>query len=53
MKPVDPYSLRIGTAETTEILPLRMSVLRDGTPSQDPRYPEDDLDITKIGRAHV
>lgn len=46
MKPVDPHSLRIGTAETTEILPLRMSVLRDGTPSQDPRYPEDDLDIT-------
>ena len=38
--------LRIGTATTAEILPLRMKVLRDGTPSQDPRYPEDDLDIT-------
>lgn len=38
--------LAIGTATTVEILPLRMKVLRDGTPSQDPRYPEDDLDIT-------
>ena len=32
----------IGTASTEEILPLRMSVLRDGTPSLDPRYAEDD-----------
>lgn len=31
---------------TIEILPLRMSVLRDGTPSQDPRYEQDDLDGT-------
>ena len=36
----------IGTASTEEILPLRMSVLRDGTPSQDPRYAEDDHDGT-------
>ena len=27
---------------TNEVLVLRMSVLRDGTPSQDPRYAEDD-----------
>ena len=27
---------------TGEVLVLRMSVLRDGTPSQDPRYAEDD-----------
>lgn len=39
-------SLRIDTATTEEILPLRMAVLRDGTPSQNPRYPEDNLDIT-------
>ncbi|MBU6242225.1 MAG: GNAT family N-acetyltransferase [Acidobacteria bacterium] len=32
----------VGIASTKEILPLRMSVLRDGTPSQDPRYAEDD-----------
>jgi len=32
----------VGTASTEEILPLRMSVLRDGTPSRDPRYAEDD-----------
>lgn len=31
---------------TLEILPLRSSVLRDGTPSQNPRYEEDDLDDT-------
>jgi GNAT superfamily N-acetyltransferase len=29
---------------TAEVLVLRMSVLRDGTPSQDPRYAEDDTD---------
>ena len=29
---------------TDEVLVLRMSVLRDGTPSQDPRYAEDDTD---------
>jgi GNAT superfamily N-acetyltransferase len=27
---------------TSEVLVLRMSVLRDGTPSQDPRYADDD-----------
>lgn len=31
---------------TREILPLRMSVLRDGTPSRDPRYEQDDLNGT-------
>lgn len=40
------HDLHIGTATTEEVLPLRMAVLRDGTPSQDPRYPEDDFDIT-------
>ena len=40
-----PYD--IGTATTEEILPLRMSVLRDGTPSRDPRYAEDD-DATSV-----
>ena len=40
------HDLHIGTATTEEILPLRMAVLRDGTPSRDPRYPEDDFDIT-------
>ena len=29
---------------TAEVLVLRMAVLRDGTPSQDPRYAEDDTD---------
>ena len=29
---------------TAEVLVLRMTVLRDGTPSQDPRYSEDDTD---------
>jgi GNAT superfamily N-acetyltransferase len=41
-----PPHLRIAVASTTEILPLRMKVLREGTPSQDPRYAEDDWDIT-------
>ncbi len=36
----------IERCSTIEILPLRMSVLRDATPSQDPRYDEDDLDGT-------
>lgn len=31
---------------TAEVLPLRLSILRDGTPSQSPRYDEDDLDGT-------
>lgn len=39
-EPHSPY--RVGIATTEEILPLRMSVLRDGTPSRDPRYVEDD-----------
>ena len=29
---------------TSEVLVLRMSVLRDGTPSQDPRYADDDTE---------
>ena len=29
---------------TSEVLVLRMSVLRDGTPSQDPRYADDDAE---------
>lgn len=29
---------------TDEVLVLRMAVLRDGTPSQDPRYKEDDTE---------
>ena len=29
---------------TDEVLVLRMSVLRDGTPSQDPRYADDDTE---------
>lgn len=38
---------------TDEVLPLRMRVLRDGTPSRDPRYPEDDLDGTvHLGTVH-
>lgn len=40
----DTYA--IGTATTEEILALRMSVLRDGTPSRDPRYAEDDHETT-------
>ena len=39
-----PY--RVDTATTEEILPLRMAVLRDGTPSRDPRYAEDDHEGT-------
>ena len=34
--------LEIRRVSVTEILGLRMAVLRDGTPSQNPRYPEDD-----------
>ena len=34
---------------TDEVLVLRMAVLRDGTPSQDPRYAEDDTE----GSAHL
>jgi GNAT superfamily N-acetyltransferase len=43
---MNDHSCDIGTATTAEILPLRMAVLRDGTPSRDPRYAEDDHDTT-------
>jgi len=46
---VDIRDLQHGSARvlaTDDVLPLRMRVLRDGTPSRDPRYPEDDLDGT-------
>lgn len=39
-------NVRIDAVPTESILPLRLAVLRDGTPSQDPRYPEDELDGT-------
>jgi GNAT superfamily N-acetyltransferase len=39
----------VAEVPTNEVLVLRMSVLRDGTPSQDPRYAEDDTD----GSAHL
>lgn len=42
-----PSSFRIAIASTQDILPIRMKVLREGTPSQDPRYTEDDWEITK------
>ena len=32
----------VSVVSTSDILDLRMAVLRDGTPSQDPRYPQDD-----------
>ncbi len=41
-----PPHFRIAIASTQDILPIRMKVLRDGTPSQDPRYIEDDWDVT-------
>jgi len=41
-----PSLFRIAIASTQDILPLRMKVLREGTPSQDPRYAEDDWEIT-------
>lgn len=41
-----PLPYRVDTASTHEILPLRMAVLRDGTPSRDPRYVEDDHEGT-------
>lgn len=34
----------IKRVSVNDILPLRKSVLRDGTPSSNPRYPEDDND---------
>lgn len=33
----------IEVVSVDDIVALRMAVLRDGTPSQDPRYPEDNL----------
>jgi GNAT superfamily N-acetyltransferase len=41
-----PPHFRIATVSTQDILPIRMKVLREGTPSQDPRYTEDDWEIT-------
>jgi GNAT superfamily N-acetyltransferase len=41
-----PPHFHIAIASTQDILPIRMKVLRDGTPSQDPRYTEDDWDVT-------
>ncbi len=35
--------VHVAALPTESILPLRKKVLRDGTPSQDPRYSEDDL----------
>lgn len=37
---------KVERCSTVEILPLRTSILRDGTPSQDSRYGEDDMDGT-------
>jgi GNAT superfamily N-acetyltransferase len=34
----------VAEVPTAEVLVLRMAVLRDGTPSQDPRYAEDDTE---------
>lgn len=39
-------NLRIEAVPTDSILALRLAVLRDGTPSQDPRYSEDGLEGT-------
>ena len=39
-------NLRIEAVTTDSILPLRLAVLRDGTPSKDPRYAEDELEGT-------
>ena len=36
------HDVEIRQVPMTDILGLRMAVLRDGTPSQNPRYPEDD-----------
>ncbi len=41
-----PPHFHIAIASTQDILPIRMKVLREGTPSQDPRYTEDDWEIT-------
>lgn len=41
-----PPAWVVERCSTLEILPLRMSVLRDATPSRDPRYEQDDLEGT-------
>jgi len=38
-----PDDLKIDVVAASDIINLRMTVLRIGTPSQDPRYPEDEL----------
>lgn len=45
-EPEGLFNYAVGPATTDEILTLRMAVLRDGTPSRDPRYAEDDHDGT-------
>ena len=40
-------SYRMAVVQTADILPLRLKVLREGTPSTNPRYEEDDLGITR------
>lgn len=45
--------IEIRQVSVTEILDLRMAVLRDGTPSQNPRYPEDDdVDSMHLAALH-
>lgn len=39
---MQPHNWTISVVRTQDILDLRMAVLRDGTPSTDPRYPQDD-----------
>lgn len=38
---------RMAVVQTADILPLRLKVLREGTPSTNPRYEEDELDFTR------
>ena len=47
------HEMEIRQVSVTEILELRMAVLRDGTPSQNPRYPEDDdVDSMHLAALH-
>jgi predicted GNAT family N-acyltransferase len=47
------HEIDIRQVSVTEILDLRMAVLRDGTPSQNPRYPEDDdVDSLHLAALH-
>lgn len=47
------HEVEIRQVSVYEILDLRMSVLRDGTPSQNPRYPEDDdVDSLHLAALH-